>query len=107
MFFFQALVHQVQTSMTEKEATGNARKHVHHLMDCYITGPSMIDEQSSVWFGDMHYMSSTEHCPVSIHVHLVHLRLSVELKVVLPTETLRILQWLDVNMMDGRMSTAH
>lgn len=105
--FFSKLLSTKYQQVSQREATGNARKHIHHLMNCYITGPSMIDEQSSVWFGDMHYMSSTEHCPVSIPVHLAHLRLSVELNLVLPTETLRILQRLDVNMMDGRMSTAH
>lgn len=49
--------------------------------------------QCSVWFGDVQYRSSTRDSAVSIHVHLVHLRLSVQFSVTPPT--LIILQWLD------------
>lgn len=50
--------------------------------------------------------SSIRDCVVSIPVQLVHLRLSVQLQVMSPTETLMILQWLDV-LVKGRRSTEH
>lgn len=62
-------------SATDTDREGNISKHTHHLMDCWQTGVAPPNLTSVA-------------CAVAIPVPLVHLRLSVQLRLTPPSEIL-------------------